>query len=325
MTRYGILILSLACPLLHGQAGRVAGPVVGFLFDNPSRTVRPIQGVPGAAAVGAPMNLGLDVASAVVSPKQDSLFAIGADGSLHLYRLAGGAAAEISLIGSAGPAERVVFSPSGTAAALIASGKARLLSGLPDAPSVAGDIDLSLPRGVVIKNNGPAIPRRVTAPAMAISDDGRYLLNVAAGSLWFLSTAGENRRLIPAEVDALVAFAPGNHDASVIDRFGLAILHDVPGSALRDLVAPIDDGLASPVGLSFSADGRSLYVASSAAHAAALFDLQSGARRNLTCDCAPSGLVPMAGLFRLNDPETGPVWLLDTTTPRLIFVPAIPR
>src|ERR1017187_3333164 len=132
--------LVLAASALPAQQGRLSGPVAGFVFDNSGRVLRPIQGLPGAALLGDPLSFGLDVAAAYIAPHQDSAIVVGADQSLHLFLLNGGAPTEVSLGGIAGTPERVVFSPSGAAVALISAGSARVLTGLPNAPMLAGSV-----------------------------------------------------------------------------------------------------------------------------------------------------------------------------------------
>jgi hypothetical protein len=326
--RYGYLALAAGCHLgltLHAQPGRLTGPVAGFVYDDAAHAVRPVQGVPGASVIGAPVNFGLELASAYVSPRLDCVIVIGADHSLHLFRLNSGAVLELGLPGIDFLPQRVVFSPSGTAAALIDSGVVKVLQGLPDVPVLAGTVEFNLPRTAVGQTSGRLLAqRRVTNPPVALSDDGNLLLYVDAGSLWLSAVHGENHRLMPAEADAQAAFAPGAHDAALVDRLGLTLIHDASGAAAREMLASPDESIALPVGLAFSQDGRTIYVASSTARGAVSFDLNSGSRRAIPCDCVPTALVPMGSLFRLNELRPALLWLLDAGAggPRIVFVPA---
>jgi hypothetical protein len=312
--------------LLAAQQSKLSGPVAGFVFDGPGHAVRPIQGVPGASLLGDPVNFGFDLTAAYVSPRQDSAFVVGADQSLHLFRIDSGTVTEIGLGGLSGPPQSVVFSPSGTAAALFALGKARVLTGLPDNPKLVATV--SIPSGQVeAAPRGASRTRPVRAPgeALAISDDGAYLLSVSGGSARLLSIHGQNRALLPSQSDALVAFAAGGHDAAIMDSVaGLTLIRDAAGAAVTQVLAAPDDGLASPVGLAFSQDHLTLYVASGAAHSVSAFNLSAGSRTAIGCDCTPATLVPLGNSFRLNDVSPSPLWLLDSgnSTPRTVFVPA---
>ena len=313
--------------LLLAQQSRLSGPVAGFVFDGPGRVVRPIQGVPGASVIGDPLNFGFDLAAAYISPRQDSAFVVAADQSLHLFRLNGGAVSEVGLGGLAGVPQSVVFSPSGTAAALFALGRVRVVSGLPNAPALVATVAIPSSAGQATARPGDARPRPARTPGetLALSDDGAYLLTVAGGSVRLLSIHGENRILLPAQSDALVAFAAGGHDVAVVDSAaGVTLIRDASGSANPQLLAGPDEALASAAGLAFSQDKQTLYVASATSRSVAAFNLAGGSRSAIGCECSPATLAPMGNLFRLNEFGPSPLWLLDggAATPRTVFVPA---
>jgi sugar lactone lactonase YvrE len=160
---------------------------------------------------------------------------------------------------------------------------------------------------------------------LAISDDGVYLVSVSGGSVQLLSVNGENRSLMPAGAGSLVAFAPGGHDAAVMDpAAGLSLIRDAAGAATPRTIAQPDDSLASAAGIGFSPDGGKLYVASSTAQAVVAFDLAASTRSTVSCGCTPTILTPMGSLFRLNEFGSAPLWLLDAGAagPRIVFVPA---
>jgi hypothetical protein len=314
---------------LPGQQNRLAGPVAGLVFDGPGHVLRPIQGIPGAALLGDAVTFGFDVAAVYVSPHQDAAWVVGADRSLHLFRLqGGGAVTEVGLGGVSGAPQGVVFSPSGTAAALVTLGKARVLTGLPDAPALVATVAIpgsgTAPAALTRAADSP-LPARTPDQALALSDDGAYLLTVSGGSLRLVGIHGENRSLIETQAGALVAFAAGGYDAAVMDSAaGLTLVRDAAGAASAQVLAAPDEGLASPAGLAFSPDAKTLYVASAKARSVAAFHLADGSRTAIGCDCTPTTLAPMGSLFRLNDPGPAPLWLLDAGggNPRIVFVPA---
>ena len=302
-------LMCLAASLLAGQQGGVGGPVAGYVFDRSARALRPILGIPGAWLVGDPLDLGTDLASAYVSPRQDLAIVVGTDGSLRWFRLNSGAVSGLTSNGITLVPERVAFSPSGTAAALAAAGRVQVVTGLLGAPALVGMVDAGAARG-----------------SLAISDDGAFLLLTARGSIRLVGTAGENRKLMDVGDGALAAFAPGGHDAAVADSggAGVVLFRDVAGASTQSLLAPPDDSLAAPVGLAFSPDGRKLYLASSAARSVTVLDLATGDRSAIACDCAPTCLIPMGNRLRLTELGAGPLWLLDGGggEARMVFVPA---
>ena len=309
------------CGLLAAQQGNLAGPVAGFVFDGAGRTVRPIQGVPGASLLGDGFGFGMEVSSVTIAPHQDSAFVIAADQSLHFFLLKNGTPSEVSLGGVAGTPERILFSPSGSAAALMGDDSSRILTGLPNTPTLAGTIRVPAFSGVATMSiHSFQIPANI-----ALSDDGAYMLATIQGSARLLSVQGQNRGLLAAQTGALVAFAPGNHDAAVMDSLtGLTFIRDAAGNGTAQLLAVPDDGLALPVGLAFSQDKQTVYVASSTAKSVVAFSLASASRTPIACGCTPTTLIPMGNLFRLNELTGDPLWLLDGTaaTPRTVFVPA---
>jgi hypothetical protein len=142
----------------------MAGPVLGLVFDQ-SGGLRVIQGIPGASTLSRPMPTGLAIGRAVISPRQDyALATAGPNQDLFVIR-AGQDAAQVTPLGLADAApDQISLSPNGTSAALYygAARKVRLISGLPDAPAVAGDFDLT------------SLPAVLTA--LAASDDGGLAL-----------------------------------------------------------------------------------------------------------------------------------------------------
>ena len=304
-----ISILGLAGIAAYAQQGQVAGPVAGYVFDNGSHALRPVLGIPGASVLGDPLNIGTDLFSAAVSPRLDSVIAVASDRSFHVFTLNNGTATETPVNGINAAPERVIFSPTGAAAALYAQGKIQIVKGLPSAPSPAGTYDLS---GLL---SGPAgRGHRAFTGSFAVSDDGAYLL-VAAGGGVQLFGAGAPRQVASA-ADAALNFAPGTHDAAVAGT-SLTVLKDVAGSATPQPLGDADGA----VGVAFSADASKLYTASRAGVRA--FDLSAGTNSQVTCSCTPAGLSGMGSLYRLNDLGSAPLWLLDTTSssPRIVFVP----
>jgi hypothetical protein len=295
----------LASCALYGQAGRLQAPSAGFVFDGASHSLRRIQGIPGAALIGDSIDFGFPVTAATVSPRMDSAIVLAADGAPHIFRLASDGLAEVSIAGLATP-ERLAFSPSGTAAALYAAGNIQVIRGLPDTATLAA----------TIRVHGNTKAR---GPALAVSDDGAYLLFTSSGPVELIGVAGDSRKLLDAAPGALVAFAPGGHDAAVTHAGTLTIYRDLIGPATQRDVA----GISSPSALAFSSDGHIVFVASEHGRTVSAIDAAAGGIVPLNCDCAPAALVPMGALFRLNEMSDAPLWLLDASaTPKLIFVPA---
>jgi hypothetical protein len=313
--RYLPLTLLACAGIASAQNGTFNGPVAGYVFDSAAHALRPVLGIPGASTVGAPVNAGYSFSAAYVAPRQDSFFGIAADGSPHWFVITAGAVKENPIDGAAGSPERIVFSPSGSAAALYANGSAQIVTGLPGAPVVSATIALSAP--------DPRHPRRL-APALAVSDDGAYLLVASGNSIQLAGKNGVVRPVIQTGSDAVVAFAPGGHDAAIAARgTGALLIRDVPGASAQQILASDGPAFNAPVGIAFSTDGKRVFVASASQQSVASFDL-AGNRADLSCNCAPSELTPMGASLRLNEFSADPLWLVDSgASPRVVFVPAL--
>lgn len=305
-------IVSLICaPVMFAQSSQLTGPISGYVFDRSSRGLRPILGIPGASTVGAPINFGGNAAAAWVAPRQDAAFVTASDGTFHLFRIQSGTATESVLNGLIEAPEQAVFSPTGTAAALYRAGSIQTVRGLPDAPAIAGMVNASA----------------LGAPnSLAVSDDGTVLLAAAGNAVELFISGGDLGPLTATAGGALVAFAPGQNDAAVVDPrgAGLVLFHDLTGGMQRQVVAEPDAAIQSAVALAFSTDGQRLLLASATGRNVTAFDLASGGRSSVACSCAPTILERTGDRFRLNEFGTEPLWLLDarTSTPTLVFVPA---
>jgi DNA-binding beta-propeller fold protein YncE len=316
ISRRAIAVLAFLPALaIHGQQRQVSGPVAGYVFDGAA--LRLIDGVPGGATLGGALDLGLAASAVAVSPQLGSVIVTAGDGSLHLFRLSGNSATEVWWNGlPSGPA-RVVYSPSGTAAAVYAAGRVQVFAGLPNAPLAAFAAELGSSQAEPGRKPTSAAPE-----AMAVSDDGAWLLVASEGRLRLLGASGSSSVLLEGARGVSVAFAPSGHAAAVLNGAGqwLDVFPDISAAPSQRIPAP---GLTEPVGLSFSADGKLVLAASSTAKSVTVFNL-AGAATTLDCDCTPTGVSRMGRFFRLTDAGSGPVWLLDANTSpsRIVFVPA---
>jgi len=298
----------LACSL-YGQAGKLARPSMGFVFDQSTHSLRRIEGIPGASLVGSPVEFGFALSAAYVAPRLDSAFVM-ADGDCraHLFRLTADAPRELT-VDSIGGCYMVVYSPSGTAAALYSRGSVLMIKGLPDAPVVAATVRLRPdPR-----------PQRPLPFTLAVSDDGQYLLYGAGGLIELFGVAGDRRQVANGAREVGAAFAPGGHDAAVVQRDKVTLFRDIAGAA----TVRTFPGIEMSSGVAFSPDGQKLFVASMGLPSVTIIQVATGDRTELPCECSPSTLSPMGSLFRLNELGTEPLWLVDSASDRaLVFVPA---
>ncbi len=304
-----LVSLCLAACVVYGQPPALQPPSAGFVFDQSSQTLRRVQGIPGASLIGAGVEFGFPITAATVAPRMDSALVLAADGTPHLFRLNGASAVEIQVSGLVAP-ERVVFSPSGTVAALYSNSSVQVIKGLPDGPVLAG----------TVRVHANTKLRLTASESLAVSDDGAYLLYAAGGPVELIGVAGDSRKLLDAPPGALAAFAPAGHDAAVFHGGTLTIFQDLMGAATRRDV----QGVNAPSALAFSSDGRTVFVAAERDRGVDAIDAATGTVSTLSCDCAPTTLSAMGSFFRLNELSERPLWLLDANAPapRLVFIPA---
>jgi hypothetical protein len=308
-----LILTSLAAVAIQAQQGSVKGPVSGYVFDSSAQGLRPILGVPGASLFGAPLNFGFAVSSAYAAPRQDAALVVAADGSLHVFSLNAGTATEESVSNLVSSPQRVVFSPAGTSAAIYAGGSIEVVTGLPNNATVSGGVDL--PSGTV-------------PDGLAISDDGAVVLVSAGKAVLLYGGSNALGKLMDTAGPAMLAFAPGGHDAALDDPAGAGVVlfHDLTGASSSQVLAAPDAIISASSALAFTADGKSLLLASSKGQSVTTIDIAAGSRNAIACTCSPSTLARMGNLFRLTELGREPVWVLDplSSVPRIVFVPALP-
>jgi hypothetical protein len=315
--RIRVTFLAFSCLTALAQQGRIAGPVSGYVFDRFAHALRPVTGIPGASIIGSPVDLPFPVSAMWVSPRQDSAVAADAQGVVHFFGLDTGAAAERDFSGPPIALQAVVFSPSGSAAALFSRGRATIVTGLPDKPAVAWTVPL---------DEDFARPARLPAlhPAStALSEDGSYLLRASGGTVVLYGAKGERQ---PLTEGIGVAFAPQGYRAAVVDpSAGIIAFEDVVAGSGKRILAAEDPAIAPPAGIAFSPDGQKLFLAIASARNVISIDWTTGRQQAISCQFSPQTVTRMGSLLRLNEFGADPLWLLDAAAaePRILFVPAI--
>jgi hypothetical protein len=312
-----VLLAGVAAPAaLAGSA--LSGPSMGLVFDSSQSALRSIRGIPGAATLGEPVNLGFRIASATVSPRQDYALALKADDSSVVLVRAGGAEISSAAVPGARPAPAlIVFSPAGAAAALYSSdsGRVQILTGLPDAATVQSDVDVSTLAGPIA--------------ALAVDDAGTSLL-LAGGeaetvSVYRITMDAAPQFLASFRSVAALRLSGTGRDALLADSTAGAVyrIRDLPGAGNIEMIASERDGLGAPIAVEVDSGGR-IFVADQAGNLTIL-DRSRGSISSLQCGCAPAGLFRLSGTatFRLTEPSDAPMWVLDASgaDPRIVAIP----
>jgi hypothetical protein len=294
---------------------QVGAPLLGYLPDG--KTIRPVYGMAAAAAVSAPLDYGRDFGLIAVSPSQDFAVVTDADSGAVLLAFAGGTATPLT--GATASPDRIVLSPRGSAAALwfASTGHLQMVSGLPGSPSIR-EVDATF-LGVFLDNS----TQRDAPGALAVSDDGQWLVGAWSRGLYAFGPQGQISRLPIRERAAALAFFAGKQDLAMASDFHVLSVTDVGGAAT---VATLYAGdRLNPAGMALSSDNRRLVVAETSGSLLTL-DLNTGSASRLDCGCTPQGVFAMGrATFRLTglDPglNHGAFRLLDTSTGELLYVP----
>lgn len=292
----------------------VTGPVLGAWWDSAAGGMRAWYGVAGATWQGRPSFSDGTYSGATVCMRQQIALLITRSGALFLSSVPQGTPAVVASQGSANAG--IVFSPSCSTALAYVPGNigALLVQGLPATPRVSS---VALPAGTA---------------AAVVGDSGSILVSIAEGgstSIQLLATGSNTARSVTAVSKfGGMAFLPGSDAVLVADQGSNRILESTQmnGNPSLTQVASPADGVAQPVAVAASGDGRSAVVVNQKDSSIVRIDLtgQSPATRTV-CRCSPTKLEALAGnlTFRVNEPGTGTVWAYDgdATNPRFAFLP----
>src|SRR5262245_51179547 len=300
--------------------GQIDGPQLGYVFDKRDGMLRPILGVPGASRLGNPLPLGVTLALAEVSSKQD--YALGVtqgDGKLVSIRFGkGDQPSSVQTIESVSPgASYITLSGKGKSAAVLfpAGPSLRILSGLPGSPEFAGEVDLrlaGLPEAVALDDEGKLV-------ILSVSENQASRLSLYSRETGFQSLG------IFGKVSALKLLP--NRQVLVADREAqeVNLIRDVLSAAQRMRIAGREDGIDDPFALEVSNDEKRVFVANAASGSIASLSLEGEPPALTLCDCTPTTLSKLDGdgVFRLTDLSEKPLLILEATAneSRVLFVP----
>jgi len=319
MRRCGIPQVAIFLALAGAAWAQVQGPVMGYLPDG--GTLRAMPGIPAAGWVGSAITPSGAFSRIEVSPDQTQALAVAADtGAMMLYNISSGASVVVR--GVASSPDRIIFSPSGTAAGLWSSSTRhfQLLSNLSAIPAI-NDIDFSF------TESDPT--------SLAVSDDGKWMVGAWPFSTYAVGPSGYAIVLPVGGAAEAVCFFHGRNDVAAITSNQVTLITDIAGAVTPNVIwskpddpPPVGSATAPPVqvavGLATSFDNRYLSGAGNLG-ALSTFDLAGGTSVGLNCACAPASLYGMGGaLFRLTSLTNGVVKVFDASTNEVWFVPLAP-
>jgi DNA-binding beta-propeller fold protein YncE len=290
-------------------------PVLSFILDG-THQLRPLNGVPGSASVGAPVDLGIEMIHAAIPSSHDYILAMTNDNgwprliqvrgeSLYLYP---------SDVDERTTIDRVALSPSGSAAAFFSSSQQRVyvFTNLAQTPALAAKLDIAQAGSVT---------------ALAVSDDAKTVAvgisDGTAGALLFLNSGRRPRHVGAMRHPSAIAFLHGSDSAIVADDIDNAVYAVSGGQPF--IVASTERGISKPTDIAVSKDNRRIFVADSSAGSVTVIGPNGTVAEPQHCNCTLTGLRPTSAdsVFTLTDFSGGPVVLFDGSgaVPRMTFAP----
>ncbi|MCX6588736.1 MAG: hypothetical protein NTX13_19395 [Acidobacteria bacterium] len=302
----------LGAAVAYGGSGAgLQGPVTGYLFDARQGLIRPIEGLPGGARLGAGLAVEERLSDCAVSSVGRRALCRTAAGGWGLLVWTGVAVRSREMEGLAGAAERVVFSEMGVRAVLHLEAAGELARRL----VWVGESGVG---GMVETGEGWRL--------LAVAADGGQVLVTNGPELWRVEEKGVWEWVARGvEIGAAVFSAGGG--VYFADR-GAKELWQVEGAgagaaAVRMLREA--EGVGEPVGPAVCATEAGEQVVMADGAAARLTMPRPGGTgwESVGLWGRPSQLARLDrdGLYLLNRPGEGPLLLLDCARRHVSFVP----
>ena len=293
-------MLALAQP----PGPRMSMPSLGYVFDDNSKAIRQISGVPGAASLDGAVAAGTSLDSGFVHSRARVAIANAKDGGVTLVRWTG--TPQVTALGSSlSRVTLATFSRSGDSAAISDGTTLEVWSGLTGNPV----------QGATFNPDGGVT-------AMAINDSGLVAAGNGSGSVMLL---GDNARVLAGGGSWTgLAFLPNGNDLLAMDSAAqsLTLIQDVQNTAASSVVLSVSQ---KPGALAVSSDGSE--AALGLADSVTVVNLAGGAATSIACSCQTARFDLLEGnlVARIIDGQTGSQFLLDADSaqPRIGSLPEL--
>ena len=278
-------------------------PSLGYIFDDNSKAIRLISGVPGAASLDSSVATG-SLDSAFVHSRARVAIANAKDGGVTLVRWSGTSQSNV-LSSALSRVTLAAFSRSGDWAAISDGTTLEVWSGLTTTPIQSASFN---PDGGVT--------------AVAINDSSVVAAGNASGAVMLL---GDNTRMLASGGSWTgLAFLPNGNDLLALDSAAqaLTLIRDVQNTAVSSVVLSV---IEKPGALVVSTDGSQ--AALGLADNVTVVSLPGGAATSIACSCQTARFDLLEGnlVARIIDANTGSQLLLDADSaqPRIESLPEL--
>jgi hypothetical protein len=275
---------------------------MGYWVDTETSQLRPVNGIPGAAVIGAA--LAGETRWAQFESARNGNWGVGIladDRAVVFLDLSGTEARQIGRL-EGPPADQVALSPKGRYAVVSAAGRVRVVGPLPGAAEV--------------KWEAPAQAGNIPA----VDDEGTRVLIAGSDGLYSLRQGDAAPVLLAPGVRATaLRFLPARSEAVFVDGAAAWMIGPDDGSS----PALLRDDLAGAFALADDGQGALLVALP---NAVALVNLTTRETRRIECECTVALLAPMLNhsAFRLNEPgaeNAARVLDLGPSEPRMLLLP----
>jgi hypothetical protein len=308
---------------VRAQPAGVSGPVEGFTFDAPTRSIRAVIGSLGSASLGPAAVSELDFAS--VAPRQN--YGIGfRRGRAQLVSQLG--SAQISVVplqGSALVPDGVAWSDDGSVATLYSQTGSwiQTFTGFPTAVN-AGPLTSMAPLGGSLSAVAADIHGAHIAIAVTGDHPGVYEITAGQGFLLLLSMPDPVALAFSADDSTLYALDGVANQVSEINISE----SNLTGSATQTWPVGTADAVAIRTA-SNASNPNILYVAGGSDHLLLAFDTSTHQQiSSVPLPFAPTTIEPLGNfgfLLRTRTSNSDPLWsFANATRPMVYFVPATP-
>jgi hypothetical protein len=291
------------------------GPVLGYVFDPGSASLRPLHGILGSSTVGKPVEFGFTLSQALTLGPRFVVASTTANPDLVVLDMGVNPPSQAAIPGVPAGPSLAAASRHGTSAAFYdaVAQRAWIVTGLPEKPTVSHAVDLSSAGAVT---------------QMTVRDDGQVLVFSAndRGVETLYSWAAASGVLPLMAVVSVSGIAMTENGAAIVADRGadeVFAVWDAGGAAIRQFLAGTADGVSAPAGVAVSAGGR-IHVANADSVTTMTLDPAGRLLTSQKCFCEVSGLYMLSdSVFRLTRALDRTVFLLDASSAqdRILFVP----
>lgn len=294
----------------------VTGPVEALTFDSPTRSVRAVIGLPGAASFGPALLDNLDLAS--VAPAQNYGIVFAGGKCFFVTGLGSKTISKAAIQNVPARPQGIEWAAGGSLAILYSASWFQTIAGFPKTPAAAAAVDVSTLGGSLTAVAADAPGKQIAVAVTGGEQAGVYQFS-----------SGQFTRLASMAQPVSLSFSPDGLTLYALDAATSQITAITLSShTIQTLPLP---GLTNPVAIQASqnsGNGPVLYVAAGSDRMLRILDVSSEqAIADVALPFQPTGVAPFSSnslVLAYRSQAANPLWLFSSTPqPAAYFVPAV--